>query len=363
MSCENPNEGQACEECSTCQRINDYLETGKSPRNTTIYEYDITKLNRRDDATEIVTKMSQRFIGEGKRIYILDEIQRATPEAQASFLKVAEEPNPNVYIILCTTHPEDLLEALKSRFHKFNVRKPKTEELVDRLSYICSLEGVNYQRNALRLLATTHGGNPRETINSAEVLAELGDITKKAVEEDLGIVSGEYYEDFFEIVRGGNITLVVQLITEMSGGGDIDLRSFVRGLGEYLTNLLKIRSGVNPEMYQEEYIREKRKEIRKYSDDEIAKMLTVIIKYSNLREVAEYHLISLGYELLSVLEIEDDREVINHEDTTSTGSKFREIQKKAIEKTAVEDSSVQMASEDGIMSIFGKDAVKVDEVD
>ncbi|MFV1457290.1 AAA family ATPase, partial [Bacillus mycoides] len=82
LMCERPVNGKACGGCETCRRMDeDYIQTGKSPRGIPVMEYDITKMNKREDATNIVSRMQKRTLGDTKRVFILDEVQRATKEA------------------------------------------------------------------------------------------------------------------------------------------------------------------------------------------------------------------------------------------------------------------------------------------
>src|SRR5699024_6736937 len=125
-------------------------------------------------------------------------MQQASKEAQSAFLKIIEEPIPNLYVIMCTTHPDKITEALSSRFNRFRVRRPETKDIAERLQYICQLEGVNYDFNALKILASYHKNNPRESINKLETLAVTSEnqVTVKEVEKQLEIISTDIFEKY-----------------------------------------------------------------------------------------------------------------------------------------------------------------------
>ena len=191
MMCQDPQNGLACGVCSTCTLLDEeFIQTGNQVHGIPIYAYDIASMSSVDDMTDIVQRMRR---GRGKRIFILDEIQESSTRAQNALLKIAEEPTEGLHIVLCTTHPQKIERALKSRFTSFAVRKPTTEELVDHVSGICQQEGVNYSRSGMKLLVTKMNRVPRDTISRAETLGALGDITRRAVEDSLGVIDVETY--------------------------------------------------------------------------------------------------------------------------------------------------------------------------
>lgn len=356
IMCETPVNGSSCNTCQTCSRFDEYLETGVTPRGLQVYEYDITKVNRRDDATVIVDRMTARVVGRRKRVYILDEIQRATPEAQSTFLKIAEEPVEDLYIILCTTHPEDLLEALRSRFHRFTIRKPDNASIVDRLSYICGEEGVNYSKRGLSLLADTQGNNPRESINKAELLGMTGDITLEKVEQEMSLVNTTYYTTFLKGALEGNLIRVVYIISEIQSRGDINVSQFTDGLGQYLAELLKIRSGVKVDRYSATELTNKRKELKLYTDEQLISLMQVVSKYSNIREGKEYQLLAMGIDVMEALKVEETPAV---EEISPTEAGVAYAETTAEVKRQRPAKKVAVANEDTLLSIFGNNIKKL----
>lgn len=41
---------------------------------------------------------------------------------------------------MCTTHPDKLAKAFKSRFHQYSITKPTVTDLSDRIAHICQNE-------------------------------------------------------------------------------------------------------------------------------------------------------------------------------------------------------------------------------
>ncbi len=114
LNCENKGkEGYAlpCDTCNTCKRIREgnYL--------------DLTRLSRaRDKATigveEVRLFREDMFLSSTEsqyKLYVIEEADRLTPNAQNALLKVLEEPPKNVIIILIAESSDKILTTIKSR--------------------------------------------------------------------------------------------------------------------------------------------------------------------------------------------------------------------------------------------------------
>ena len=100
---------------STCSRIiAKELGVGIGLR-----ELNISNTTGIDAARAIIADLRyQPSDGKGN-VIILNEIQGASKAFQKSMLEILEEPPKNTYFILCTTNPEKLLKAVKSRCSQF----------------------------------------------------------------------------------------------------------------------------------------------------------------------------------------------------------------------------------------------------
>lgn len=102
--------GFACESCDICQRIlhNEYADMiyldGTS---TSIKKDDIIKLQHQFNKTGLESY--------GKKIYILDHAENATPDALNSLLKFLEEPSSDMVAILIVEQIDRVLPTIISR--------------------------------------------------------------------------------------------------------------------------------------------------------------------------------------------------------------------------------------------------------
>lgn len=357
LMCHSPFEGDACGKCESCEQLDDdFIVNGKAPRNMSVDEIDITKMNTREHATTIVAKMSKRSFRNEKRVFILDEMQRATSEAQSSFLKITEEPIEGLYIILCTTDPEDLLTPFKSRFNRFIIRRPTNKDIVGRLEHICRKEGVNYSKEGLRLLAERSGNNPRETINKAELIGMTGDLTRKSVEKELHIINQEIFHEFLDGCMEGNLSKVVLMLEDITTKESLTVTDFVPGLGQYLSDLLNARSGVKLDAYSADDIKDMRKYVKSFTDEQMIGMLRTLKEYSDIKTGLDFHMLTLAVSFMEVLKIDEKVEDVN---PSEAGAKFQEVTKKVRESKV--PKKLNPASEKDIMALFnGAEAVKLE---
>jgi len=76
-----------------------------------------------EDSNFIVEESFVRPIFADKKIFIIDDFDKSTPASQNKLLKVLEEPNKNMYYLLSTSNPQNILPTIKSRCFKVEIKK------------------------------------------------------------------------------------------------------------------------------------------------------------------------------------------------------------------------------------------------
>ncbi|MDD5547521.1 MAG: AAA family ATPase [Candidatus Pacebacteria bacterium] len=89
--------------------------------------------------------LSQRPALSSKRMAIIDEADKLTPEAQNAILKIAEEPPMGALIILITSQPANLLPPLLSRLQKIYFSRTSEEEIA---KFLIESRGVGAKKAA-----------------------------------------------------------------------------------------------------------------------------------------------------------------------------------------------------------------------
>ncbi len=105
-----------------------------------------------------------------RQIFIIDDADKMVAAAQHSFLKLLEEPAPNVHFILTSHHSNKLLATVLSRVQRHTLRRISTEESRALLTSLGVAD--EKQMNQLLFLAS---GRPAELIRLASSSGEFAE--------------------------------------------------------------------------------------------------------------------------------------------------------------------------------------------
>jgi DNA polymerase-3 subunit gamma/tau len=108
-----------------------------------VYEINCAVNNGVDHIRENVVQLSRLAPTLGKyKIFILDEAQMLTTQAQTSLIKLTEEPPAYVKFFFCTTDPHKILRAIHTRCQTFLMKKLTKQNLVQLLEEVCEKENL-----------------------------------------------------------------------------------------------------------------------------------------------------------------------------------------------------------------------------
>lgn len=102
-------EDTPCNTCPSCMKV----ESGNHP--DFYMEYPDKDSFKKDQVDELQRTIRKLPLESNRKIYILDDVNKMTPQAQNSFLKTLEEPPAYAIIILLTTNSYSLLPTIVSR--------------------------------------------------------------------------------------------------------------------------------------------------------------------------------------------------------------------------------------------------------
>lgn len=115
----------ACGECKECKRI----EEGIHPR---VYLIDaIDKSIKKEQIESLEHEFSESGLEEGKRVFIINNIDKATLSASNSLLKFLEEMKEDTYGILITDNINSVISTIKSRSQIVSFGKVSKDEIVN----------------------------------------------------------------------------------------------------------------------------------------------------------------------------------------------------------------------------------------
>jgi DNA polymerase-3 subunit gamma/tau len=181
-----------------------------------VYEINCAVNNGVDHIRENVVQLSRLAPTLGKyKIFILDEAQLLTTQAQTSLIKLTEEPPAYVKFFFCTTDPHKILRAIHTRCQTFLMKKLTKQNLVELLTEVCEKENLIFDEEALDLIATDAEGSARTALSileqasykdiSEENIRELLDRSPKQLAIDLSYaIINEDFANTFRLIQSAN---------------------------------------------------------------------------------------------------------------------------------------------------------------
>ncbi|MAR83296.1 MAG: hypothetical protein CMF55_00675 [Legionellales bacterium] len=109
--------------------------------------------------------------GNYKQIILLDEADQLTPEAQSALKGVME--NAQGFFILTCNDIRKVSKWLQSRCLTIEFRPIGREPMMERLQYICGVEGVTITESQLGIICDAHEGDLRNAINALQAFASF----------------------------------------------------------------------------------------------------------------------------------------------------------------------------------------------
>lgn len=88
-----------------------------------------------------------------------------SPSAFNALLKVMEEPPDYVTFILATTEIHKVPATILSRCQRYDFRRIRSEDIVNRLLYIAQQESITLDADAAALIAKVSDGGMRDAIS------------------------------------------------------------------------------------------------------------------------------------------------------------------------------------------------------
>ncbi len=164
VNCENPKNGNPCNECESCRSINTGIATD-------VIEMDAASNNGVDDVRSLKDEITFNPALLKYRVYIIDEVHMMTPSAFNALLKTLEEPPEYVVFILATTEFHKLPTTIVSRCQRFDFKRISSEVIMQRLDKIAKAENITLTSDGARLIARSARGGMRDAVSLLELCA------------------------------------------------------------------------------------------------------------------------------------------------------------------------------------------------
>ncbi|MDR2126406.1 MAG: DNA polymerase III subunit gamma/tau [Prevotellaceae bacterium] len=233
INCLNPDaNGDSCGECESCKAF-------AENRSYNIHELDAASNNSVEDIRNLIDQVRvQPQIGKYS-VYIIDEVHMLSAAAFNAFLKTLEEPPAHAVFILATTEKHKIIPTILSRCQIYDFNRISIEDIVAYIEKIAKNEHVNYESEALHIIAQKADGSMRDALSIFDqVVSFCGtNVTYAKVIENLNVLDYEYYFKLTNAFIAGDYCTALLIFDEILAQG-FDAQYFIRGLNSHFRDLL-----------------------------------------------------------------------------------------------------------------------------
>jgi DNA polymerase-3 subunit gamma/tau len=296
INCQKPKHAEPCGTCASCQEIS-------LANSMDLIEIDAASHTGVDDVRELISGIAFAPVKSKYKIFIIDECHQLSKSASNALLKTLEEPPSHVIFILATTEAHKMLPTIISRCQRFDFKRLQIPEIVKKLELIAKKEDVNFENEALSLIAV-HG---RGSFRDAESLldkcihfsAKGSKVSVKDIQELLGIVETAEVSQLVDFIMRQDAKGALTHINALADQG-LDMQEFAKTLISYLRQGLLIKidpqflTVQNSGLSQEELV-VLQQQTQAASEKELQKMLESFIEAENKMKYAS--IVSLPLEL------------------------------------------------------------------
>ena len=232
LNCKNGPTTTPCDVCDSCREI-------VSGTSMDVLEIDGASNNGVEQVRDLRDNVKFAPVHGAYKIYIIDEVHMLSTAAFNALLKTLEEPPAHVKFFFATTEAHKVLPTIVSRCQRFDLRRIRTELIVERLNLIVKEEHISLDSDAALAIARGAEGGLRDAESALDqLIAFRGDtITEADVLAVFGLVSRQTLEALAMSVLKGDVSELVRIIGELDASGK-DMQRLVLELLDQFRSLL-----------------------------------------------------------------------------------------------------------------------------
>ena len=219
--------------------INSSIDNDKQDFAYNIFELDAASNNSVDDIRNLTEQVRiPPQLGKYK-VYIIDEVHMLSTSAFNAFLKTLEEPPKHCIFILATTEKHKIIPTILSRCQIYDFKRITNKDIVEYLIKICKNEGVEFEAEALDIIANKADGAMRDALSIFDRILSYNnkEITVKDVSINLNVLDQEIYSKSIDLILENKIPELLLLLDSVISKGFEGI-NYISGLSTYCRNLL-----------------------------------------------------------------------------------------------------------------------------
>jgi len=199
-----------CGKCSACTAID-------QGRFVDYIEMDAASNRGVDEMAALLEKAAYAPSNARYKVYMIDEVHMLTNHAFNAMLKTLEEPPEHVKFILATTDPQKIPVTILSRCLQFNLKQMPVPLIVEHLEKVLAAEKVDYETNALRVIAKAGQGSMRDALSLTDqaIAYAAGKVTEESVRGMLGTLDDAYLIQILDALASKDGATLLNISNEM----------------------------------------------------------------------------------------------------------------------------------------------------
>ncbi len=246
LNCEKGISSTPCGSCSACTDID-------QGRYVDLIEVDAASNTQVDNMRDLLDNAQYAPTQGQFKIYIIDEVHMLSKSTFNAMLKTLEEPPEHVKFILATTDPQKVPVTVLSRCLQFNLKQMSSASISEYLEKILKEEAINYEINAIYLIAKSANGSMRDALSILDqgIAYCGGTIEEATIKKMLGAIDQSYLFNLTHAVIDQDGSKVIEIAKQM----DERNLSFDAALND-LANLIQMISVAQaiPESLEASYL-------------------------------------------------------------------------------------------------------------
>lgn len=231
LNCQSAEHCIPCDVCTSCMSHNlgksrNLLEVGA------VSTFDTGKIMDALNNAMLTTSTSQY------KVFIVDVCDTLPHEFWMAISKVAHHAPRHVVFILVSSSLDHLPHLIISRCQKFYFPKIKESDIILTLQWISTSEGLEIDKDALKLIASRSDGSLRDAKMTLDQLSLLGQrISLPLVQELVGLVSDEKLVDLLDVALSADTVDTIKSLREIIESG-VEPLALMSQLATLITDIL-----------------------------------------------------------------------------------------------------------------------------
>ncbi|XP_062231960.1 protein STICHEL-like 4 isoform X2 [Phragmites australis] len=230
LNCHSAEHPRPCDSCASCIAHN----LGKSRSLLEIGPVGNIDL---DSIVDILDNVMLSPVPAHHRVFIIDDCNTLPPDTWSVISKVVERAPRRLVFILISPNL-DLPHIIVSRCQKFFFSKLKECDIVNTLQWISTSEGLDVDKDALKLIASRSDGSLRDAEMTLDQLSLLGQrISMSLVQELVGLVSDDKLVDLLDLALSADTVNTVKTLRDITETG-VEPMALMSQLATIITDIL-----------------------------------------------------------------------------------------------------------------------------